>query len=116
VSEDTTTVYTDGNDQEFEYELDQKNASTGLAEAATGLSGLTCHYALTKTGATIDASLSVAASERGTTGRYFGVHQGGDLTTHLEAFEGQRVFRILVKGTDIHAYTTVNVVAERESA
>ena len=113
---DITTVYTDGNDQEFEYELDQKNASTGLAEAATGLSGLTCHYATTKTGATIDASLSVAASERGTTGRYFGVHQGSDLTTHLAALEGQRVFRVLVKGTDIHAYTTVLVLAERESA
>ena len=113
---ETTIVYTDGNDQEFEYELDQKNATTGLAEAATGLSGITSHYALTKTGATIHASLSVSASELGTTGRYFGVHQGNDLTTHLAAYEGRRIFRVLVKGTDIHAYTTVLVKAERESA
>jgi len=113
---DTTTVYTDGNDQEFEYELDQKNASTGLAEAATGLSGLTCHYAATKTGATIDASLSVSASERGSTGRYYGVHQGSDLTTYLAAYVGKRVFRVLAKGTDIHAYTTVTVKAAQEAA
>ncbi len=115
MSDDVTTVYTDGNDQEFEYELDRKNATTGLAEDAAGLSGITCHYALTKTGATIHASLSVSASERGSTGRYYGVHQGSDLTTNLAAYEGRRIFRVLVKGTDIHAYTTVLVKAERES-
>ena len=116
MSSEVTTVYVDGNDAEFEYELDQKNATTGLPEAATGLTGLSCYYSATKTGATIDASLSVAASERGTTGRYFGVHQGSDLTAHLTTFIGRRVFRVLAKGTDIHAYTTVTVVEARESA
>lgn len=115
MSDDTTTVYTDGNDQEFEYELDRKNTTTGLAEDATGLGGLTCHYALTKSGSTIDASLSVSASERGSTGRYFGVHQGSDLATYLEPYEGRWIYRILVKGTDIHAHTKVLVLAERES-
>ncbi len=116
MSSEVVTVYVDGNDAEFEYELDQKNASTGLAEAATGLSGLTCFYSATKTGATIHASLSVSASERSATGRYFGVHQGSDLTAHLASFLNKRVFRILAKGTDIHAYTTVTVVEARESA
>ena len=116
MSEDTTTVYVDGNDQEFEYEITDKVTATGLTQAAAGLTGLTCHYAATKTGATIDASLSVSASERGSTGRYYGVHQGSDLTTYLAAYVGKRVFRVLAKGTDIHAYTTVTVKAAREAA
>jgi hypothetical protein len=90
------------NDWEMEYVATRKNATTGVSEPATGLTGLVGKLSATDGGATIHATLSVTLTERGTTGIYFGVLQGDDLRTQLAgSFLGQVVYEVFGDGTNI---------------
>ena len=90
-------------DQELEAEITRRNATTGVLEAATGLTGLTFTISATAGGATI-GSLSFAAAERGTTGRYFAVADTATLVAGLSVAsypEGSAVYLVLSKSGDI---------------
>jgi hypothetical protein len=90
------------NDWEVEYVATRKNATTGVIEPATGLTGLIGKLSATDGGATIHATLSVSLTERGTTGIYFGVLQGDDLRAQLNpTYVGQVVFEVFGDGTNI---------------
>lgn len=62
--------------------LTRTNATTGAEEPATGLA-LTGWLAATEGGAAIHAALSVALTERGTSGTYAGTIDETALATHL---------------------------------
>jgi hypothetical protein len=105
------------NDFEPEYDVTRKASATGLAEAATGLTGLTAHIAATDEGATIDASLSVSASERSATaGRYYAVIPGADLRTHLAGYIGRKVWVIFGDDATLDVSDPHLVIAGRRSA
>ena len=106
-------LYLGGNDDEPEKLVRRKNAATGALEVATGLTGLTFMLAATPTGTAIHASLNKAATERGTTGKYFAVFEGTDLTTQLAALAGQDVFEVFGNGQDVNYVTRRAVVAVR---
>jgi hypothetical protein len=91
------------NDWEFEYALTRKNATTGLPEPATGLAGLTCRLSAIDAGTAINAALSVAAVERGTTGIYAGVFQGDDLRMYLTPFS--TIYEVF--GDGLNVFTSV---------
>lgn len=89
------------NDWECEYKASRKNSATGTLEPATGLAGLTGRLSLTDAGAAIHATMSVALSERGSTGIYFGVLQGDDLRTQLLTLVGSTVYEVFGDGTNV---------------
>lgn len=104
------------NDFEFEYAITQKNASTGVDEAADGLFGLTAGVSLTDGGAAIHGDLEVDASERATTvGTYYGVFEGDDLRTHLAAYVGDTVYVVFGDGTNVLVSDRYRVVERRRS-
>lgn len=94
------TIYLDS-DWELEYRATRKNATTGVPEPATGLGGLTGRLSATDGGAAIHATMSVALTERGTTGIYFGVLQGDDLRTRLAALVGTVVYEVFGDGVNV---------------
>jgi len=104
------------NDHEFEYAVTRKKTTTGAAEAATGLTGLTARVSLTKGGATVHADLSVSAAERsGTAGTYYGVFEGDDLRTNLLEYVGDKVYVVFGDGTNVLVSDVYTVVATRQS-
>ena len=106
-------LYLGGNDDEPEKLVRRKNAATGALEVATGLTGLTFFLSATEAGATIHASLSKPATERGATGKYFAIFEGTDLAAHLASYAGQDVFEVFGNGQDVNYVTRRAVVAVR---
>jgi len=106
-------LYLGGNDDEPEKLVRRKNAATGALEVATGLAGLTFFLSATEAGAAIHATLSKAAAERGTTGKYFAVFEGADLNAQLASFAGSDVFEVFGNGADVNFVTRRLVVAVR---
>lgn len=106
-------LYADGNDDEPEEVLTRKNGSTGAMEPATGLSNLSFRLSASKGGAAIHPNLDKPASERGSTGRYFAVFEGNDLTTSLvAAYWNTDVFQVFGDGTNIN-YNVVRRVLQK---
>ena len=102
------------NDYEMEVALSRKNATTGLLEPATGLTGLTFWLSATDGGATIHATLSVSAAERaGAPGVYSAILQGTDLRTHLASYVGARVWEVFGDGANIDTSIARKVVDPR---
>ena len=89
------------NDWEAEYTLTRKNASTGVFEPATGLTGLIVRISTTDGGATIHSDLNIPILERGSTGTYFGVLDGDKLRTHLASLLGAVVYEVMGDGTNV---------------
>jgi hypothetical protein len=89
------------NDWEAEYRATRKNAAAGTIEPATGLVGLTCRLSVTDGGAAIHATMSVALTERGVTGLYYGVIQGDDLRTQLLTLVGTTIYEVFGDGTNV---------------
>jgi hypothetical protein len=89
------------NDWEAEYTLTRKNATTGVFEPATGLSGLVVRISLTDGGVAIHTDLSIPIAERGATGIYFGVLDGDKLRTHLASLLGTIVYEVMGDGTNV---------------
>ena len=88
-------------DFEAEVKVTRKNSSTGVTEAATGLTGMTARIAATPTGTAL-GSLTVSLTERGTTGIYAGVLDTAALVTALAAsYLNQTVYVIYSKSGDI---------------
>ena len=108
-------LYLNNNDDEPEKALTRKNATTGVTEAATGLTGLTFLLSATSTGTAIHASLSKSATERGALGIYFAVFEGTDLHTHLNSatYVGKDVFEIFSDSANVHYVVARRVVAVR---
>jgi hypothetical protein len=110
------TIYFN-NDDEFEFYVTRRNSSTGDVEPATSIAGMTCRISASKTGTAIHANLSVSAAERsGAPGYYYGVMQGSDIATQLATYDGKTVYRQLINGSDIVAYTPVVVRSNRPIA
>jgi hypothetical protein len=88
-------------DQDFEADvgITKKSATTRAWVAATGLTGVTARFALTKTGAAVGSS-SWSLSEAGSTGRYFGVLDTATMVTDLAAYANQTVYLIVSKSGD----------------
>ncbi len=93
------------NDWEAEYRATRKNTATGTLEPATGLIGLTCRLSATDAGAAIHATMSVALTERGATGIYYGVIQGDDLRTQLAALVGTVIYEVF--GDGLNVFTSI---------
>lgn len=89
------------NDWEVEYRATRKNSATGTLEPATGLAGLVGRLSLTDAGAAIHSTMSVALTERGSTGIYFGVLQGDDLRTQLAPSIGSVIYEVFGDGTNV---------------
>lgn len=106
-------LYLNGNDDEPEHALTRKNTSTGAVEPATGLAGMVFYLAATHGGATIHASLSKGATERGTLGIYYAVFEGSDLDAQLDnvTYKGKDVFQRFGNQSDVD-YWVVRKVLE----
>lgn len=101
------------NDDEPETAITRKNTTTGVVEAAAGLT-VTVHLSLSKDGAAIDASLNKSATERTSkAGTYFAIFEGSDLRTHLAAQVENVLYYVWLSGSDIKANEPVKVTAER---
>lgn len=90
-------------DQEAEFEFNRKNATTGVLEAASGLTGMTVHISATAGGSAIGA-LSFNLSERGTTGIYYAVMDTATLVAGLSTSsypDGAAVYLVVSKSGDI---------------
>lgn len=87
-------------DFEYDFKLTRKNATTRAVEPATGLSGVTGRFALTRTGTALSGT-STALTEAGTTGRYVGVLDAAALAAALAAELGKVVYAICSKSGDI---------------
>lgn len=89
-------------DFEFQTDITRWGLTTGESEAAAGLSGLTAHISLTRSGASVDASLTKSLNERtATPGRYWCTFDRADLQTHLAAQVGRSVYVIVTKVGDV---------------
>lgn len=101
------------NDFEPEYAITRKNATTGVSEAATGLTGITARIAATDGGAAIHANLSKTASERSNkAGTYYAVIEGDDLRTCLASYANKKVWVVFGDGTNV-LVSDAYVVKER---
>jgi hypothetical protein len=111
ISEDPMTTVTTAassylwltEDQEAEFEFSRKNASTGVLEAATGLTGMTVHIAASAGGSVIGA-LTFNLTERGTTGIYYAVMDTATLVSGLAAAtypDGTALYLVVSKSGDI---------------
>jgi hypothetical protein len=108
-------VYLD-NDVEFEYRLRRKATTTGTLSAATGVSSITVHYALTDGGEAI-AGTSTALSERSATpGLYFGILDKAALNTALGDLVNTRVYEVFVVDGDSETSEPVLVKGSRRPA
>jgi len=90
-------------DQEAEFEFNRKNATTGVLEAASGLTGMTVHIAATAGGSAI-GSLTFNLSERGNTGIYYAVLDTATLVAGLSTSsypDGTAVYLVVSKSGDI---------------
>lgn len=87
-------------DYEAECKVTRKNATTGVTEAATGLTGMTARISATTTGAAI-GSLTVSLTERGTTGIYAGILDTAALVSALAALLNTTVYVVYSKAGDI---------------
>lgn len=84
------------NDLEVEIKLTRKATTTGLTEAAAGVTGLAAHIAATPQGSAIHADLTVNLSERSAAaGTYYGLLDGDDLTTRLTDYVNDTVYLIV---------------------
>ena len=108
-------LYVDGNDDEAEATVSRTNATTGLEEAATGLTGLTFRLSATRGGATIHATLSKSATERGTTGVYFAIYEGSDLTAQLAnaTYIGKDIYEVFGDGANVNTNVVRRVMRHR---
>ena len=106
-------IYLDGNDDMARVALTRVNTTTGEDEAATGLTGLTFRVAATENGSAINAALSVAAAEIGTTGEYYAVLQGSDLTTYLATYAGKDVYQVFGDGLNVNVVVVRQVLPAR---
>lgn len=105
-------VYLD-NDDEPEIAITRKNTSTGVEEAAAGLT-LTVHLSLTKDGAAINADLTRTASERASKpGTYFAIMDGDKLRSHVAGSAGKVLQYVWIAGDDIKANEAVLIIAAR---
>ncbi len=103
-------------DQEFEVEITRKNATTGVQEAATGLTGLVYTIAATPGGSTI-GSLTFNASERGTTGVYYAIADTATLTSGLSSStypDGSIVYLLLTKSGDIASRSWKKIIRRQK--
>lgn len=87
-------------DYEAEWAATRKNATTGVTEAATGLSSVTARLALTRTGSAI-GSCSVTLTERGSTGIYYGTIDKATLTSDLAAYVNRTIYEIVSVSGDV---------------
>jgi len=103
------------NDYEIQYAVTRRATATGLLQAATGLTGLTCFIAATSQGAPIHAALSLPAVERsGTPGAYYAIFDGDLLSLHLLPYANKTVFVVLTNAaSDIEAIVPVPVRESR---
>lgn len=108
-------IYTDGNDDEPEQIVTRKNTTTGATEPATGLTGLSFHFAATEGGTAIHASLTKDASERGTTGRYYCTIEGDDITTQLDnaTYWNTDIYQVFGDGVNINYNVKRKVLRHR---
>lgn len=104
-------VIVGGNDKESRFYITKTDAATGRDVPATGLTGMTVHYAATEGGGAIDASLSVNVTEIGN-GWYVALHTGSAISTYI-AGTYTTVWRILVSGSVIKSQKQVSVLATR---
>lgn len=89
-------VYLDGNDKIEQFDLTTPGENDGEPIPATGLTGLTVHYAATKGGGEIDSTLRKDLVERTEMpGRYYATMEGSDITDKLSGHANQRVFAVL---------------------
>lgn len=108
-------IYTDGNDDEPEEVVTRKNTSTGATEPATGLTGLSFRLSATIGGTAIHANLNKNASERGSTGKYYAVFEGDDLTAQLNnsTYWNTDVFQVFGDGVNINYNVVRRVLQHR---
>src|SRR4051794_20401538 len=78
-----------GNDWEIVRDMTEFSSTTGTEAAKSGLT-LTGYLSLTKTGATIHATLSKSLTETSIAGRYAAVVTGTDLTAQLTSVLGTK--------------------------
>lgn len=106
-------IYLGGNDFECVNNLTRRAVTTGLLEPAIGLT-LSAFLSATPTGATIDGSLSKAATERSSTpGEYFAIMEGTDLVAQLASYDGKDVYEIFGNQADVNYVTAHQVRAVR---
>jgi hypothetical protein len=104
------------NGHEYVYTVARRNTSTGVDEAAAGLTAIQAWLALTAGGASINAALTKTLAERASTpGEYFAVVSGADLTTYLPA-TGSRVYEVVNDGTNIKTTAVLTVRSVRHPA
>jgi hypothetical protein len=106
-------LYLGGNDDMPRAAVTRINTTTGLEEAATGLTGLTFKLAATETGAAINAALSKTATEIGATGEYQATFEGADLVTYLTA--GVDVYQIFGDAANVNLVVARRVVSVRRA-
>lgn len=92
-------IYLDGNDKHEAFDLTTPSTTTGEPVAATGLTGLTVHYSLTRSGATIHADVSKSLAEYASTpGRYHATQTGASITARLGSLGGERIYAVIKNG------------------
>lgn len=98
-------------DADFEADIliQKKSTTTRGWIPATGLTGVTARFALSKTGAAI-GSCSWALAEAGVLARYYGVLDTATMVTDLAAYENQQVYLIGSKTGDFDRVFGVYVV------
>ena len=105
-------VYLD-NDWEFEFDVQRKATTTGILEAAEGLSGVSAFFSATDGGTAI-ASTTTALTERSAKdGRYSGILDKTTLNTALSAYANMTVWEVFVVSGDAETSEEVLVKATR---
>jgi hypothetical protein len=113
----TGTVYLN-NDWEFDYEFQQRNATTRRLEGATGLTGVQGWWSLTDGGVAL-AGTTTALTEASATlapGRYTGVLDAAAVNTALTTLAGKVVYEVIAKSGDVATSRPYLVAAVRRPA
>lgn len=105
-------VYLD-NDHKFRYAVKRDNNSTGVAEAAASLSGVTAHFSLTDGGAAIGSTSTALTEYASKAGTYAGVLDKTTLNTALSAYANIVVYEVFVVSGDAETSEPVLVKATR---
>jgi hypothetical protein len=85
-------------DFEADFVITKRRAVDGVPIPATGLSGMSAYWTLTEGGASV---LAIGLTERGATGRYYGVFDTADLVSSLLTAVGTKVYLTLAKSGDV---------------
>lgn len=105
-------VYLD-NDHEFRYRLTRAATTTGVTEAAAGLSSVTAHFSETDGGAAISGTSTALTERSAKAGSYFGVLDRAAVNSALTAFANRKVFEVFVVDGDSETSEPVVVKATR---